>query len=90
MQLEVSQMIDATAKMIYMTETIDTAIDAVQTMSDYWGTTSAKYQVLLNNVENITNVDASFIKEDLHVTKDSWKSIQELARQLQHTHFFYS
>lgn len=85
-QLEVSQMIDATAKMIYMTETIDTAIDAVQSMSDYWGTTSAKYQALLNNVENITNVDASFIKEDLHVTKESWESIQELAKQLQNTH----
>lgn len=82
-QLEVSQMIDATSN---MTEAVETAIDDVQSMSDYWGTTSVKYQALLNNIENITNVDASFIKEDLYVTKESWESIQELAKQLQNTH----
>ncbi|WP_410991129.1 HBL/NHE enterotoxin family protein [Bacillus cereus] len=89
LQWEVSQMIDATAKMIYMTETIDTAIDAVQNMSNYWKTTSAKYHVLLKNVANTTNVDFSFIKDDLHVTKESWESIQELAKQLQNTHLLH-
>lgn len=82
-QWEVSQIIDATASIIYMAETLDMTIDAVQNLCNYWGTITAKYRVMLNNVNTMNDTNALFIKEDLSVTKESWEGIQNFANQLQ-------
>lgn len=85
-QWEVAQIIDATSKVIFMTETIDTAIDAVQHLSSYWCTISAKYHVLLNNIQNINDINNTFIREDLLVARESSENIQKFTNQLQDIH----
>ena len=60
-----------------MTETIDAAITALQNISNQWYTVGAKYNNLLQNVKGISPEEFTFIKEDLHTAKDSWKDVKD-------------
>lgn len=66
----------------YLTNTIDTAITALQNISNQWHTMGYKYNSLIKNVEFISPEDLFFIKEDLNVAKDSWKDIKEYAEKI--------
>jgi non-hemolytic enterotoxin B/C len=66
----------------YLTNTIDTAITALQNISNQWHTMGYKYNSLIKNVEFISPEDLVFIKEDLNVAKDSWKDIKEYAEKI--------
>lgn len=65
-----------------MTETIDVAITALQNISNQWYTVGAKYNNLLQNVKGITPEEFTFIKEDLHTAKDSWKDVKDYTEKL--------
>ena len=42
----------------------------------------AKYNNLLQNVKGITPEEFTFIKEDLHTAKDSWKDVKDYTEKL--------
>ena len=51
-------------------------ITALQNISNQWYTVGAKYNNLLQNVKGISPEEFTFIKEDLHTAKDSWKDVK--------------
>ncbi|PFN11499.1 non-hemolytic enterotoxin subunit B [Bacillus cereus] len=67
---------------IYLSDTIDLAIVALQNISNQWHSMSARYTTLIENVDSINPDEFAFIKEDLHVASDSWKDIKEYADKL--------
>ncbi len=66
----------------YLTNTIDTAITALQNISNQWHTMGAKYHSLLQNVDSISPEELVFMKEDLSIAKDSWKNIKDYAEKI--------
>ena len=42
----------------------------------------AKYNNLLQNVKGISPEEFTFIKEDLHTAKDSWKDVKDYTEKL--------
>ncbi|MGG2066039.1 HBL/NHE enterotoxin family protein [Bacillus sp. S14(2024)] len=73
---------DAKNKTEHMTETIDTAITALQNISNQWHTIGSKYDSLLKNVESISPDQLAFVKEDLKTAKDSWQDLKNYADKL--------
>lgn len=81
-QAEVAILTDVKNKTTNMTETIDAAITALQNISNQWYTVGAKYNNLLQNVKGISPEEFTFIKEDLHTAKDSWKDVKDYTEKL--------
>ncbi|PDY53417.1 non-hemolytic enterotoxin subunit C [Bacillus toyonensis] len=73
---------DAKNKTEHMTETIDTAIDALQNISNQWHTIGAKYNSLLKNIDKINPDRLAIIKVDLKIAKDSWQDLKNYADKL--------
>jgi len=73
---------DAKNKTEHMTETIDTAITALQNISNQWRTIGAKYDSLLNNVDRINPDRLALLKIDLKIAKDSWQDLKNYADKL--------
>lgn len=73
---------DAKNKTEHMTATIDTAIDALQNISNQWHTIGAKYNSLLKNVDRINPDRLAIIKADLKIAKDSWQDLKNYADKL--------
>ncbi|MEK4745815.1 MULTISPECIES: non-hemolytic enterotoxin subunit C [unclassified Bacillus (in: firmicutes)] len=73
---------DAKNKTEHMTETIDTAITALQNISNQWHTIGSKYDSLLKNVDNINPDRIAIIKVDLKIAKDSWQDLKNYADKL--------
>ncbi|PHE52965.1 enterotoxin, partial [Bacillus toyonensis] len=73
---------DAKNKTEHMTETIDTAIDALQNISNQWHTIGAKYNSLLKNIDKIDPDRLAIIKVDLKIAKDSWQDLKNYADKL--------
>ncbi|PFC74920.1 enterotoxin [Bacillus cereus] len=73
---------DAKNKTEHMTETIDTAIDALQNISNQWHTIGAKYNSLLKNIDKINPDRLAIIKADLKIAKDSWQDLKNYADKL--------
>ncbi|MFL0491848.1 HBL/NHE enterotoxin family protein [Bacillus sp. 179-I 2A5 NHS] len=73
---------DAKNKTEHMTETIDTAIIALQNISNQWRTIGAKYDSLLNNVDRINPDRLALLKIDLKIAKDSWQDLKNYADKL--------
>ncbi|TKI42161.1 non-hemolytic enterotoxin subunit C [Bacillus mycoides] len=73
---------DAKNKTELMTETIDTAIDALQNISNQWHTIGSKYDSLLKNVDNINPDRLALLKIDLKIAKDSWQDLKNYADKL--------
>ena len=46
------------------------------------GMVGAKYNNLLQNVKGISPEEFTFIKEDLHTAKDSWKDVKDYTEKL--------
>ncbi|PHG66547.1 HBL/NHE enterotoxin family protein [Bacillus toyonensis] len=63
-------------------DTINTAINSAQILSDQWTMMGAKYKSLLNNIDDISPSALAFVKEDLKTAKDSWLNIKEYADTL--------
>ncbi|PEY27543.1 enterotoxin [Bacillus cereus] len=81
-QAEVAILTDAKNKTTNMTETIDTAINSLQNISNNWHAVAAKYDNLLKNITFITPEEFSFLKEDLKTAKDSWQDLKNYADKL--------
>ncbi|KFM95106.1 enterotoxin [Bacillus clarus] len=81
-QQEVAILTDAKNKTVHMTETIDTAITALQNISNQWHTIGSKYSKLLDNVEKMSPDEFAFIKEDLNTARDSWQEIKNFVDEL--------
>ncbi|WP_241139290.1 HBL/NHE enterotoxin family protein [Bacillus mycoides] len=73
---------DAKNKTEHMTATIDTAIDALQNISNQWHTIGSKYDSLLKNVDNINPDRLALLKIDLKIAKDSWQDLKNYADKL--------
>ncbi|MGE6540895.1 HBL/NHE enterotoxin family protein [Bacillus luti] len=73
---------DAKNKTEHMTETIDTAITALQNISNQWHTIGAKYDSLLKNVDKINPDRLALLKIDLKIAKDSWQDLKNYADKL--------
>ncbi|MGE6402902.1 non-hemolytic enterotoxin subunit C [Bacillus cereus] len=73
---------DAKNKTELMTATIDTAIDALQNISNQWHTIGSKYDSLLKNVDNINPDRLALLKIDLKIAKDSWQDLKNYADKL--------
>ncbi|CAM4222556.1 HBL/NHE enterotoxin family protein [Bacillus paramycoides] len=73
---------DAKNKTEHMTATIDTAIDALEKISNQWHTIGAKYDSLLNNVDRINPDRLALLKIDLKIAKDSWQDLKNYADKL--------
>ncbi|MEH6892537.1 HBL/NHE enterotoxin family protein [Bacillus sp. JJ864] len=73
---------DAKNKTEHMTETIDTAITALQNISNQWHTIGAKYDSLLKNVDKINPDRLALLKTDLKIAKDSWQDLKNYADKL--------
>lgn len=81
-QAEVAILTDAKNKTTNMTETIDTAINSLQNISNNWHTVAAKYDSLLGNITFISLEEFSLLKEDLKTAKDSWQDLKNYADKL--------
>ncbi|MBE7106349.1 HBL/NHE enterotoxin family protein [Bacillus cereus] len=73
---------DAKNKTEHMTATIDTAITALQNISNQWHTIGAKYDSLLKNVDKINPDRLALLKTDLKIAKDSWQDLKNYADKL--------
>ncbi|MBJ7987535.1 non-hemolytic enterotoxin subunit C [Bacillus cereus] len=73
---------DAKNKTEHMTATIDTAIDALQNISNQWHTIGSKYNSLLKNVDKINPDGLALLKTDLKIAKDSWQDLKNYADKL--------
>lgn len=73
---------DAKNKTEHMTATIDTAIDALQNISNQWHTIGSKYNSLLKNVDKINPDRIALLKIDLKIAKDSWQDLKSYADKL--------
>ncbi len=73
---------DAKNKTEHMTATIDTAITALQNISNQWHTIGSKYDSLLKNVNNINPDQHALLKIDLKIAKDSWQDLKNYADKL--------
>ncbi|PFM61738.1 enterotoxin [Bacillus cereus] len=73
---------DAKNKTEHMTETIDTAIDALQNISNQWHTIGSKYDSLLKNVDKINPEQLTLIKKQLEIAKGSWQDLKNYADKL--------
>ncbi|MBG9720771.1 HBL/NHE enterotoxin family protein [Bacillus mycoides] len=73
---------DAKNKTEHMTATIDTAIDALQNISNQWHTIGSKYNSLLKNVDKINPDMIALLKIDLKIAKDSWQDLKNYADKL--------
>ncbi len=73
---------DAKNKTEHMTATIDTAIDALQNISNQWHTIGSKYNSLLKNVDKINPDRIALLKIDLKIAKDSWQDLKNYADKL--------
>ncbi|WP_018767551.1 non-hemolytic enterotoxin subunit C [Bacillus sp. 105MF] len=73
---------DAKNKSEHMTATIDTAITALQNISNQWYTIGSKYDSLLKNVNNINPDQHALLKIDLKIAKDSWQDLKNYADKL--------
>ncbi|KYG30330.1 enterotoxin [Bacillus gaemokensis] len=73
---------DAKNKTEHMTAAIDTAITALQNISNQWHTIGAKYDSLLKNVDNINPDRLALIKTQLKIAKDSWQDLKNYADKL--------
>ncbi|MBJ8019627.1 alpha-helical pore-forming toxin family protein [Bacillus cereus group sp. N34] len=73
---------DAKNKTEHMTATMDTAIDALQNISNQWHTIGSKYDSLLKNVDNINPDRLALLKIDLKIAKDSWQDLKNYADKL--------
>lgn len=80
-QLEVAGLTNIKTQTEYLTNTIDTAITALQNISNQWYTMGSKYNSLLQNVDSISPNDLVFIKEDLNIAKDSWKTLKTMQKR---------
>ncbi|MHA2890541.1 non-hemolytic enterotoxin subunit B [Bacillus cereus] len=81
-QLEVAGLTNIKTQTEYLTNTIDTAITALQNISNQWYTMGSKYNSLLQNINSISSNDLVFIKDDLNIAKDSWENIKDYAEQI--------
>lgn len=81
-QLEVAGLTNVKVQTEYLTTTIDTAIIALQNISNQWHTMGTKYTSLLQNVKTISPENLGFIMEDLEIAKDSWKDIKDYAEKI--------
>ncbi|MGH1328991.1 HBL/NHE enterotoxin family protein [Bacillus pretiosus] len=67
-----------------VTETIDQAITAVESIKTQWQTMGAKYESLHNNVEKIDPDKLAFIlNKQLNAAKESWDQISDYAKTIQ-------
>ncbi|MGH0945182.1 HBL/NHE enterotoxin family protein [Bacillus mycoides] len=73
---------DAKNKTEHMTATIDTAIDALQNISNQWHTIGSKYNSLLKNIDKINPDRLTLLKIDLKIAKDSWQDLKNYADKL--------
>ncbi|MEN1939238.1 HBL/NHE enterotoxin family protein [Paenibacillus sp. 102] len=73
---------DAKNKTEHMTATIDTAITALQNISNQWHTIGSKYNSLLKNVDKINPDRLALLKTDLKIAKDSWQDLKNYADKL--------
>lgn len=59
------------------------AREALGHISTQWGTTYAKYDTLLDNIDTMSPEELAFIKSDLEVTKKSWMDLKDWANKIQ-------
>ncbi|PEI64858.1 HBL/NHE enterotoxin family protein, partial [Bacillus toyonensis] len=67
----------------HMTETIDTAITALENIKTQWNVIGAKYKSLLESVDNISpDLLALMLTADLDTAKDNWQDLKNYADKL--------
>ncbi|WP_121640283.1 HBL/NHE enterotoxin family protein [Virgibacillus sp. Bac330] len=81
-QIQLAGVTGIKQQMEYLTETIDIAIDSLQSISTQWNTMDAKYKSLLSNIAIMSPDDFDLLKEDLTIAKKSWGNIKEFAEKL--------
>lgn len=81
-QQEVAILTDAKNKTVHMSDTIDTAITALQNISNQWHTIGSKYSKLLTRVEKMNRDDFTFMEEDLNTASDKWEDINNYVNKL--------
>lgn len=81
-QAELVILTDAKNKTEHMTATIDTAITALENISNQWHTIGAKYDSLLENIDKINPEQFALIKTKLKIAKDSWQDLKNYADKL--------
>ncbi|PEQ60944.1 HBL/NHE enterotoxin family protein [Bacillus cereus] len=82
LEAEVVILTDAKHKTEHMTEKIDSAITALQNISNQWHTIGAKYNSVIQNINLVNPEFVDFIKEDLKIAKDSWQDLQNYVDKL--------
>ncbi|WP_144507345.1 HBL/NHE enterotoxin family protein [Bacillus mycoides] len=73
---------DAKNKTEHMTATIDTAIIALENISNQWHIIASKYDALIINIDNINPDKLVLIKTQLKIAKDSWQDLKNYADKL--------
>ncbi|WP_430477183.1 HBL/NHE enterotoxin family protein [Bacillus cereus] len=73
---------DAKNKTEHMTETIDTAIIALENISNQWHIIASKYDSFITNIDNINPDKLVLIKTQLKIAKDSWQDLKNYADKL--------
>lgn len=81
-QQDLAILTDAKNKTVHMSDTIDTAITALQNISNQWHTIGNKYSKLLTRVEKMNRDDFKFMEEDLNTASDSWLDITNYVGKL--------
>ncbi|MGE7858113.1 MULTISPECIES: non-hemolytic enterotoxin subunit C [Bacillus] len=81
-QAELVILTDAKNKTEHMTTTIDTAIIALENISNQWHIIASKYDSLITNIDNINPDKLVLIKTQLKIAKDSWQDLKNYADKL--------
>lgn len=73
---EIVILTDVQNKFSNTAQTIDTAIVALQNVSNNWHTIASKYSSLLADIKSINPEKFSFIQTDLNIAKNSWQDLK--------------
>ncbi|EIT84742.1 non-expressed Enterotoxin C [Fictibacillus macauensis ZFHKF-1] len=78
-QAEAAVLMNVKNQVNNLTSSIDSAITALQSVSNYWQSIESKYNNVIKNLKTVTPDDFNFLEEDLQVAKKSWDDLSQFA-----------
>lgn len=79
---EIATITDIQSKLTNMVQKIDTAIDSIQNLTNYWYLMNSKYQNLLDDVRILNPEELDLLREDMQIVSRSWEQIKQFAKNL--------
>lgn len=83
MEKDFIHLVEIQNKVIYLADTIDIAIQAVQAISDQWNSIGLKYGNLLQEIQYMNAADLYIIKKHLEMAKEDWTEVKTVAKNIQ-------